>query len=68
MFHLCNPDGTRLPLHKKVYLFQTDEIVDWGREGDDLIMQVKSWVAAKERDKTMDRLAAGREQVKRGES
>ena len=55
-------------LQKKIYLVQTDEIIDWSREGDDLIMQVKSWVAAKERDKIRDRLAAGRERVKRGEN
>jgi DNA invertase Pin-like site-specific DNA recombinase len=54
-------------LNKKVYMVQTDEVVDWKREGDDLIMQIKSWLAQKEREKIRARLQQGREKVKRGE-
>lgn len=48
---------------KKIYMAQTDEIIDWTREGDDLIMQIKSWLAAKEREKIRARLAQGRAKV-----
>jgi DNA invertase Pin-like site-specific DNA recombinase len=51
-------------LNKKVYMVQTDEVVDWKREGDDLIMQIKSWLSQKEREKIRARLAAGRERKK----
>jgi DNA invertase Pin-like site-specific DNA recombinase len=53
---------------KKIYMAQTDEVIDWTREGDDLIMQIKSWLAAKEREKIRARLAQGRERVKKGQS
>jgi DNA invertase Pin-like site-specific DNA recombinase len=53
-------------LHKKVYMASTDEVVDWTREGDDLIMQIKSWLSQKEREKIRARLASGREKVKDG--
>jgi DNA invertase Pin-like site-specific DNA recombinase len=53
-------------LHKKVYMASTDEVVDWTREGDDLIMQIKSWLSQKEREKIRARLAQGREKVKAG--
>lgn len=53
-------------LHKKVYMARTEEITDWTREGDDLIMQVKAWVAAKEREKIRSRLKQGRDKVKAG--
>jgi DNA invertase Pin-like site-specific DNA recombinase len=52
-------------LGKKVYLAQTEEILDWSREGDDLILQIKSWLSAKEREKIQARLAMGRERVKK---
>ncbi len=55
-------------LHKKVYMASTDEVVDWTREGDDLIMQIKSWLSQKEREKIRARLQQGRDRVKSGEA
>lgn len=54
-------------LGKKVYLAQMEEVIDWSREGDNLIFQIKSWLSAKEREKIQARLTMGCERVKQNQ-
>lgn len=52
---------------KKIYLARLGEIIDWTREGDDLIALVKAWIAENEADKIAGRLKMGRDRIKNGE-
>lgn len=55
-------------MRKEVYEARTGDIIDWTREGDDLISIVKSVIANREADKIKARLTMGRDRIKAGES